>query len=49
MSSLSLQKKKFSVERREDNDDTLKIKGEFVMNQAAKENEALRGTSVTRS
>lgn len=37
MSSLSPQKKKFGVERREDNDDTLKIKGEFVMKQAAKE------------
>lgn len=33
MSSLSLQKKKFSVERREDNDDTLKKKGEFVMSR----------------
>lgn len=49
MSSLSLQKKKFSVERREDNDDTLKKKGEFVMEQAAKENEALKGTSEMRS
>lgn len=49
ISSLSLQKEKFAVEKRKDNDDTLQTEREFVTKQAVDENGppwALQGTSV---